>query len=376
MYEYKKEGPIEEAKLDRLLSWYRGEPAPPIQMDVELHRRCNLHCLPCSRQASEFDMNEDSARKEMPVERWVELVAEARELGVLIWNIEGGGEPMAVSDLLIPVMRAIKHNDVYGIVTTNGTLWTDDFLREVVAMEWDRIHFSLDGPSATEHDFVRGRGRFEQTVRAMERLTHWKHKLDLYAPMLNLNIVINNRNYDKLPEVVEMARRLEVDYIFTEPLINYFAGSERLKLTGEQLRSLANHVRKAKWLCEKYGIDNNFATKDKNLEADLVEKTADMNEVHFKEVEEIEDEFISVLCYKPWTHMAVKYDGRCGHCGLIEEAEDARTKGLREIWSGEWLESIRSGMRSKQLLPHCSRCCPSDVTQRRRLRDRLGRAVR
>jgi len=321
-------------------------------------------------------MNEDSASKEMPVERWVELVAEARDLGVLIWNIEGGGEPMALPSLLIPVMRAITQNELYGIITTNGTLWSEASLREVAAMGWDRIHFSIDGPSAAEHDYVRGPGRFEQTIERIERLVHWKHELGVSNPMLNLNIVINNRNYDKLPEVVELARSLEMDYIFAEPLINYFDGSERLKLDADQLRTLSNYVRRAKGLCEKYGIDNNFATKDRNLEVDLVEKTADMDEIHIKEVEEIEDEFLSVICYKPWTHLAIKYNGLCGHCGLVEEGESVRTKGLREIWSGEWLESVRADMKAKRLLSHCSRCCPSDVTQRRRLRERLGRIVR
>ena len=375
MYGYKKEGRIEEAKLDRLLAWYRGDGAPPTQMDVELHRRCNLHCLPCSRQASELDMDKDSARREMPVERWVELVKEAADLGVLIWNIEGGGEPMAVPSLLIPVMRAIKQNGIYGIVTTNGTLWKDEFLREIVVMDWDRIHFSVDGPTAVEHDFVRGKGRYQQTLGAIERLNHWKRELGSDGPMLNLNVVINNRNYDKLPDVVELAHSLDVSYIFTEPLINYFKGSERLKLDEEQRRALPNFVGEAKGLCEKYGIDNNFATQDKNLDNDLVEKTNDMDQVHFKEVEAIEDEFLSVLCYKPWTHMAVKYDGRCGHCGLIEEGENVLEKSLEEILTGTWMKTVRDNMRAKQLSSHCFKCCPSDVTQRRRLRERLERAL-
>ena len=50
-------------------------------------------------------------------------------------------------------------------------------------------------------------------------------------------------------------------------------------------------------------------------------------------------------------------------------------KSLGEIWTGPFLSRVREDMLAKRLSDHCYKCCPSDVTQRRRLRERLMKSV-
>lgn len=372
MYSYKKENFIEKEKIRRLIRWYKQKPAPPFKIDVELHRRCNLRCLPCLRQHQGFNFNEDSKKHEIPLAKWLNIVNQAADLGILIWNIEGGGEPMALKRLTIPIMNEVKRKGIYGIITTNGTLWTKGDLKNLVSIRWDRIHFSIDGPDAKTHDYLRQvKGCFNKTIRSIKLLNKWKARLKTENPMLSINIVLSKKNYNQLDKLVQLSHKLKADYMFIEPLILFSKFGENLKLSDKEIKELPDYIAKAKVLAEKYGIDNNFATKDENLNDKLIKNTSTMKSVLLEDVKDEEGSFLSSPCERPWNNLAIKYNGLTGHCGLILEGENVKEKSLEKIWYGSFLNKVRKNMIKKRLLNHCSRCVPSDVTQRRRLRKEL-----
>lgn len=373
MYSYSREKEINEIKLDRLVKWFKGEKAGPIQLDAELHRRCNLDCIACPRQADDFDVNKDSIEKELGKDKWLDLVRQAADLGIKKFNLEGGGEPTATPELIYPVMEEIKKQGMYGIVTTNGTLLTEERIKWLVELDWDRIHFSIDSYRADTHDWLRQRkGAFKKTIQSIRHLNKWKKKLGKEHPMLNINIVVNNKNYDKLPEMVELAHELEADYLFTEPLIVFSELGAKLKVdTNKNGKVLQESKLEAKKLAERYEIDNNFATKDKNLEEDMVESTSKMKPLLKKIPEEDFGSLLASPCLKPWRLMTIKYDGKAGHCGLIQTGESVKEKSLEDIWYGKYLTQVREKMSHGQLLEHCDDCIPSDLTQRKRFRKNL-----
>lgn len=373
MYSYERENRINETKLKRLTDWYEGKEAPPVQLDAEVHRRCNLNCIACPRQANDFDLNKDSRDKELGKKRWLDIVRQAGDLGVKKFNLEGGGEPTAAPELIYPVMEEIKKQGMYGIITTNGTLLNEDRIKWMVDIDWDRIHFSLDSPEADLHDFLRDKkGAFGKTVENIKLLNKWKSKRNKENPMLSINIVINNRNYDKLPEMVELANELGADYLFAEPLMVFCEAGKKLKINDEsEKKRLEEAKKRAKNLAERYNIDNNFATEDRNLQENIVESTSEMEPVLSEVSGEKHESILSSPCLKPWRLMSVKYDGKVGHCGLIKHGVSIEKKSLKEIWYGERLADIREKMKGGELLEHCDNCVPSDVTQRKRFRKDL-----
>ncbi|MDO9040050.1 MAG: SPASM domain-containing protein, partial [Bacteroidota bacterium] len=104
--------------------------------------------------------------------------------------------------------------------------------------------------------------------------------------------------------------------------------------------------------------------------------TSKMKNVLLNDVKGIENPFLSAPCDKPWNNMAIKYDGLTGHCGLLLKGEDIGSKSLKDIWYGPFLEGVRLKMLKKELFEHCSKCVPSDVTQRRRLREELKKVLK
>lgn len=348
MYSYKKEVQLGNERISRLVSWSKGIPQGPAQLDIELHKRCNLNCLPCSRYGHSESINYESKRHEMPIATWISIIKQANKLGALIFNIEGACEPFAYASLLMKVMKNVKRYKMYGIVTTNGTLLTDRIVKKIVEIGWDRIHFSLDGHINELNDFIRGKGSFKKTTQAIRSLNKWKKYYHIENPMLNINTVISNKNYSYLCELVELANSLNADYIFLEPIISYHKACENLRLTSLQVKELDELMKDAKVLADKYNIDNNFSTKDKNLNKELINKTGNMETVLIGDSKLFSHPFLGSPCFKPWDTLAIKYNGIAGHCGLIEKGDSVKHKTLHDIWYGTYLANIRLDMTKKK----------------------------
>ena len=369
--------PHEMIKAKRIWRWLKeGEKQPPFKIDLELHRRCNLRCLSCSRRASpDYErLNDISKKIEMLTEKWLEIVEEAARLGVREWHIAGGGEPMFLPERTVPVMEKIKEHGMLGIITTNGTLWTEEIVKKTVKIGWDRIHFSIDGPDELTHDFLRGRiGTFRRVVRTLELFNKYKKIYKSEKPMLCMNTVLSVMNYDKLPELVKFAHKMKIQYMFVEPLIVYSEFGRILKLKEEHLKIFPKFLEEAIKLAKKYGIDNNFAGIDRNLEEELIEKSSRMHEVVKKDVERMKEEgrdwIYTIPCYKPWFHMTIKCDGRTTSCDVpLEGGDNVKGKSLKEVWFGPYFETLRKELKQGRIPTFCSQCNPSHTTQRRRLR--------
>ena len=92
----------------------------------------------------------------------VRTVRDAAALGYGTLSVSGG-EPLMYPEL-IPVLATARSRGMRTLVTTNGTLLTDDRLARL-APELDLLAISLDGPPA-EHDLMRARSRRVREVAA------------------------------------------------------------------------------------------------------------------------------------------------------------------------------------------------------------------
>jgi MoaA/NifB/PqqE/SkfB family radical SAM enzyme len=93
-------------------------------------------------------------------------VQDALALGVREFYFTGG-EPFMHPDMMAILGDTLRLGPCS--VLTNGTLFTERRLRELKALTEASIHaleirVSLDGPTAPEHDLLRGQGSFEKTL--------------------------------------------------------------------------------------------------------------------------------------------------------------------------------------------------------------------
>ncbi len=368
-------------KCERIITQLNGNSAPPFKIDLELHRRCNLNCLSCSRRSAQNygSINEYSEKVEMSTERWLDIVDEAGKIGVKEWHIAGGGEPMFLPDRAIPIMDMIKKYAMYGIITTNGTLWDEEKIEKLVKIGWDRIHFSIDAPDAETHDYLRGMdGAFDKAVNTIKVFNKFKKKYNSEKPMMNTNTVLSVENYKKMPEMVEFVHSIGIEYMFIEPLIVYSDLGRELKLNKSHIAEFSVYLERAKKLADKYGLSNNFSGIDQNLTKDLIDKSSRMDEVVEEDTKEAlnldtDNDFLkkilSIPCYKPWWHMTIKCDGRVTSCDVpIKGGDNLTDKSLKDVWEGEYFQNLRNGLLKSNIPEFCGQCNPSHTTQRRRMR--------
>ena len=368
----------------RMHDWLEGSKRPPIKLDVELHRRCNLNCRFCSRRENEKDLTEESKSIEVSKERWLEIAEESGKMGVKGWNISGIGEPMCKPDLTLSVMEKLKEYNIFGEITTNGTLWTEEMVKKTIKMGWDSVCVSLDSPKRETHNYLRGSEAFEDALRTLYLFKKYKKKYDSNKPTVTINAVLNKKNYQEMPDLFLLAKDLEVDSIFIEPMIVYTEMGEKLKLDQKEIREFEEISEQCEKLGKKYGIEPNINcfTEGKEFDGSLVEKTSEMKDVINKDSNRTEtykdpaksyesstDEILEIPCYYPWFYMIITAEGTASHCGEKEnKVENIKEKDLNEIWFGEDFEKERERFKEGTLPDYCNRCRPNVVGDARRIR--------
>ncbi len=125
---------------------------------------CNLTCTYCLTESSP-----KVARRSLPLDRLVELAAEARRTGFNALGVTGG-EPFLVPGLVGALQAMAGHLPL--VVLSNGTLFTPRLLSELARLAGHdlAIQISLDSAEPDSNDEMRGPGNFAKVVDAIPRL--------------------------------------------------------------------------------------------------------------------------------------------------------------------------------------------------------------
>lgn len=67
-----------ELRAQRIAEWARGNPQPPVRIEIHPTDRCNLKCRFCWQVTAD---NQDYSW-ELPDEKWLSIVHEAGRMGV------------------------------------------------------------------------------------------------------------------------------------------------------------------------------------------------------------------------------------------------------------------------------------------------------
>jgi MoaA/NifB/PqqE/SkfB family radical SAM enzyme len=365
---------------DRMDKWFQGIKQAPIRIDAELHTRCNLNCRMCARRGSIYEKltEEERNRIEISVKNWVQIAEEAGKMGVRAWNISGLCEPLVKPEVLFPTMRMIKAYDMFGELTTNGTLWNEKYIKKTIEMGWDSVCISIDAPNAEVHDYLRGvKGTFQKATKTFKDFGQMKKKYKVNLPILTLNVVLNKLNYLKLKEIVEMTYNLGGDAIFVEPMVVFGSLGEPLKMGVKEIDKFLEIVKEAKELANNYGIllditaiaPGKTFSGEKRFDKALIEKAGNMRTLLIDEAKSYTDKILSIPCYYPWFFMMIRADGSAVHCGEWKSIEEnIKNKNLAEIWFGKRFSEIREQFKEGKLAESCEKCRPNVIEDTRIVR--------
>lgn len=359
-----------EEIMNRLVKWFNGYKAPPYELNLFPTNNCNLRCLSCvARGRPEFKPCE-----ELSTQKYLEIIKDAGNIGIKCSNISGGGESLSRFETTMSIMREIKKQNIVGRLITNGTLFTNGAIKELVEIGWYEVQFSIHGPNAKIDNYLRGKvGAFQKSIEAMKLFKKWKKKLNKKIPRMIVTTVVSNKNYDKIPEMVILAHNVGASAIIVQPLSvpSNEIGKELILNKIQQLQ-FPKYLRNGKNLAEKYKLENNFHYFDTKI----IEKSSEISEVIRFDVKDISrNDLRSIPCFLPWLNMCIRADGKVGSCGGFF-TEDINEKSLEEIWYGHSFNVFRKKLLVGEIPSCCKQCCGINAVNTRKIRKELTRIMK
>ena len=172
----------------------------PVWLLLELTYQCPLQCVFCSNPRNFADYRQD----ELSTAEWIDVMAQARAMGAMQIGFSGG-EPTLRKDLETLVAEADRMG-YYTNLITSGIGLTEARLRAL--KDAGLRHIQL-GFQSTDRDVARELAGVDAWVRKMNMARLIK---SMEFPMV-LNVPITRQNIGQVPEIIEFAVELGVEYL-------------------------------------------------------------------------------------------------------------------------------------------------------------------
>ncbi len=355
-----------KVRCERIFKIMNGDFSPPFKMVLIPTNRCNLRCVFCPNSLPRIE-GKFKRKNELSKENWKRIVDEGLKLKVCEWSIIGGGEPFLRKDVVMYIVSKVKKSsyptDVE--IITNGTLITKREVKQLVTLGLDRILFSIDAPTPSIHDSLRGaRGAFQKVKRTVELFATYKRILKKRKPYLKINMVINSLNFHKIPEMVKFAKSIGVQELALHPMREYWEFIEEVKslrIDGEQKKKLKEKLDEAVALSRKLGI---------NLNLDMIRSEAGIsvkNDGGGLRTVTISKKIHKTWCFEPFYSMLIDPEGNvapCAPAGSGFKELNVKENSLRKIWLSEKLQHIRKILMKGKPLEWCKKCGLLDMRER------------
>ncbi len=168
----------------------------PLAVLAELTHRCPLQCPYCSNPVAL-----EPSSQELSTEDWLRVIGELAEIGVLQIHFSGG-EPTARKDLV----KLVEHATAVGLYSnliTSAVMLSRPGLEALCDAGLNHIQISVQGAEPELADRV---GNFRNGHARKLQVAAWARELDL---PLTINAVMHRQNLHQLPQIIEMAARLD-----------------------------------------------------------------------------------------------------------------------------------------------------------------------
>ena len=255
------------------------------------------------------------------------------------WNMLGrisltGGEPF-LSPYLMTLIDFIENTSVIKQfdILTNGTCITDkhiDYLKK--AKKLHQIQISIDGPTATVHDSVRGAGTFSKVIKTID-------KLQISGLDVSFMFTLMQKNKEYAIQVIDFAEHCGVKAVTIERVTP--CGHSNIKdiLSATEIKDIYERITKrANQIVDKPTV--------RRLRP-LWINTTDLNTKC--------DAKIGGFCPVGFTSLAILWDGTVLPCRRLEiPIGNVLTDGIFKIWyDSDLLWRIRD---KSQLQGKCKNC--------------------
>ncbi|WP_206205899.1 tungsten cofactor oxidoreductase radical SAM maturase [Thermococcus sp. Bubb.Bath] len=305
---------------------------------IETTSRCNLHCEMCFKQYW------DDTEGDMDWDLFLKILDDAEEFPELRMVYFGGiGEP-TVHPRFMDMVKEVKRRGFALGISTNGTLLTDEMMREFAKLGVELIYFSMDTVPTVQNAITLGHIAAAVTADKIRKLVKYREEYGTHRPSVGVEVVVTKENYKQLPDMARFLLNMKVDAMLVSNL---------LPLTPEQVDDIVydGSVDMTPILDELYKIANEgIYIKLPNFEL-RTERQCDFDE---NNVAVVRWDGEVAPCYR-FLHSYKEYIfGREKKVNAYSFG-NVREQSLADIWTSEKYTWFRFTMKN-YMYPSCTDC--------------------
>lgn len=111
--------------------------------------------------------------------------------------------------LIIDIMEECESLGLAPSIVSNGSVYTERIASRLLSLSMSTIVFSLDAATPETFERIRVNGKFETVLSNIDRLV--RRRRDACWPKVELRTTVMSHNAYELPQIVRLAKRLDVD---------------------------------------------------------------------------------------------------------------------------------------------------------------------
>lgn len=215
-------------KLPSHLLQFSSDKKPVVVWNVG--QRCNLKCVHCYSQSKDIEYPGELSTKE--AKAMLDGLAEYGAPVILF----SGGEPLMREDLMDLITYA-KDKGLRAVISTNGTLITEEKAEELKQFGLSYVGISLDGLKETNDKFRGIEGAFDDALMGIRNCLKMGIKV-------GLRFTINKRNAQDIPGIFELIEKEKIPRVCFYHLVYSGRGSRLMEedLTHEETRNVVDLI--------------------------------------------------------------------------------------------------------------------------------------
>jgi radical SAM protein with 4Fe4S-binding SPASM domain len=223
----------------------------PLSLELDVTTQCNIRCIMCYFSIPQFSSRK---REDISIESFARLAGEAFPLC----------HTVALSNICEPLLHP-RFGDLLAIATnwgvprvtftTDGLLFDQETIEEVVLGGTDEVCVSIDAATKPTYERIRRKGNFDRLMANLRALDQAKHRHRSPTPRVGFNFVLMRSNVAELPGCVRLARDVGACYVRA----NHLLPAKELGMESESLAKdpeLCNRMLdQTRALASKYRIE-------------------------------------------------------------------------------------------------------------------------
>ncbi len=303
----------------------------PLVIQVEVTKRCNIHCFMCLR--------EDIPKEDMLPEVLAEVLPLSKHTREM--QLYGYGEPLIAKPFYALLGRLECANIRF---TTNGVALKPGVLHRLLTearRPVSHISFSIDAATASTYEEIRQGSDFGRVLNNLAYVDEYRRMHGLRFPMTEIAFVAMKRNIRELKDVVRLASRSGVSSVHVAHVVVWDERNREESLLyhpEETQRCFAEAEEAASALNVRLDLPARISLNGKGEPPDPTRGAP--------------------KCYMPWRHPVIKFNGDVQPC--CAAPDDVMGNVLEDtfeaIWNGSRFGRFRMRVNSTRPPEVCKSC--------------------